>query len=102
MDVYRLFNEPEGIKYLASKGVKQEDLDKLSLFGISGVGNVLGAMKVAKFFELTEDDVVFTVLTDSSEMYTSRIKELEEKLGVCDHDDSVRIYYKALMGQKHC
>ncbi len=99
MDVYRLFNEPEGIKYLASKGVKQEDLDKLSLYGISGVGNVLGAMKVAKFFELTEDDVVFTVLTDSSEMYTSRIKELEEKLGVCDHDDSVRIYYKALMGQ---
>ncbi len=99
MDVYRLFNEPEGIKYLASKGVKQEDLDKLSLYGISGVGNVLGAMKVAKFFELTEDDVVFTVLTDSSEMYTSRIKELEEQLGVCDHDDSVRIYYKALMGQ---
>ncbi|MGD1820394.1 MAG: pyridoxal-phosphate dependent enzyme [Pleomorphochaeta sp.] len=99
MDVYRLFNEPEGIKYLASKGVKQEDLDKLPLYGISGVGNVLGAMKVAKFFELTEDDVVFTVLTDSSEMYTSRIKELEEQLGVCDHDDSVRIYYKALMGQ---
>jgi cysteine synthase len=99
MDAYRLFNEPEGLKYLASKGVKQEDLDNLSLYGISGVGNVLGAMKVAKFYELTEEDVVFTILTDSSEMYTSRIKELEEKLGVCDHDDSVRIYYQALMSQ---
>lgn len=99
MDVYRMFNEPEGIKYLKEQGVKQEDIDKLELYGISGVGNVLGAMKVAKFFEYDEDDVVFTVLTDSSEMYTSRIKELEEKIGVCDHDDSVRIYYKALMGQ---
>ncbi len=99
MDAYRLFNEPEGLKYLASKGVKQEDLDKLSLYGISGVGNVLGAMKVAKFYELTEEDVVFTVLTDSSEMYTSRLKELEEQLGVCDHDEAVRIYYQALMSQ---
>ena len=99
MDVYRMFNEPEGIKYLKEQGVKQEDIDKLELYGISGVGNVLGAMKVAKFFEYDEDDVVFTVLTDSSEMYTSRIKELEEKIGVCDRDDSIRIYYKALMGQ---
>ncbi len=99
MDVYRMFNEPEGIKYLKEQGVKQEDIDKLELYGISGVGNVLGAMKVAKFFEYDEDDVIFTVLTDSSEMYTSRIKELEEQIGVCDRDDSIRIYYKALMGQ---
>jgi hypothetical protein len=32
-------------------------------------------------------------------MYTSRLKELEDQLGVCDHDEAVRIYYQALMSQ---
>jgi cysteine synthase len=99
MDVYRMFNEPEGKKYLAEKGVSQSDIDNLELYGISGVGNVLGAMKVAKYYEMDEDAVILTVLTDSSEMYTSRLKELEDKMGVCDRDDSIRIYHKALMGQ---
>jgi cysteine synthase len=99
MDVYRMFNEPEGKKYLAEKGVSAQDIENLDLYGISGVGNVLGAMKVAKYYEMDEDAVILTVLTDSSEMYTSRLKELEENIGICDREDSIRIYYKALMGQ---
>jgi cysteine synthase len=99
MDAYRLFNEPEGIKYLVEKGVSAQDIENLKLYGISGVGNVLGAMKVAKYYEMDENSVILTVLTDSSEMYTSRLKELETQLGFCDREDSIRIYYKALMGQ---
>ncbi|MBK5200943.1 MAG: pyridoxal-phosphate dependent enzyme [Spirochaetaceae bacterium] len=99
MDVYRLFNEPEGKKFLAEKGVSKEAIERLELCGISGVGNMLGAIKVAKYYEMDEDDVILTVLTDSSEMYTSRLKELEEQLGICDREDSIRIYHKALMAQ---
>jgi hypothetical protein len=70
MDIYRLFNEPAGISYLKKQGVKEEDLKHLPLFGISGIGNLLGAIKMAKYYEMDENDVIFTIMTDSSVMYT--------------------------------
>ncbi|WP_320130622.1 pyridoxal-phosphate dependent enzyme [uncultured Sphaerochaeta sp.] len=84
MDVYRLFNESAGIKYLKEIGVHDEDIANLPLYGISGIGNFLGAIKMAKYYEMDEDDVIFTVLTDSSAMYTSRIKEQEDLQGKFD------------------
>ncbi len=90
MDIYRLFNEPVGIEYLRKMGIDEADLETLPLYGISGIGNVLAAIKMAKYYELTEEDVVFTVLTDSSEMYTSRIKEQEEIQGVFNEHAAVR------------
>ena len=48
MDIYRLFNEPAGKDYLSSIGVKDEDIGNLELFGISGIGNMLSAIKMAK------------------------------------------------------
>ena len=42
---------------------------------------MLCAIKMAKYYEMTEHDVVATVLTDSIDMYGSRIKELEEQYG---------------------
>jgi hypothetical protein len=38
-------------------------------------------MKFAKYYELTEDDIIVTVLTDSAEMYISRLEEMEEERG---------------------
>jgi hypothetical protein len=81
MRVLRLFNEPEGKKYLSSFGLSEAELDHLSLLGISGIGNVLAAIKTAKYFELTEDDVVFTIFTDSVELYRSRLEELSKEHG---------------------
>jgi hypothetical protein len=49
--------------------------------GISGIANVLCCIKMAKYYELTENDVVCTVLTDSAVMYKSRIQELEDAYG---------------------
>ena len=46
--------------------------------GISGIANVLCCIKMAKYYELTENDVVVTVLTDSAVMYKSRVEELNE------------------------
>ena len=51
-------------------------VEKLSLFGISGIANVLACIKMAKYYELTEKDVLGTVLTDTSALYRSRIREL--------------------------
>ena len=78
----RLFNEPEGHKYLAKEcGVDEQTIKNLALFGISGIANMISSIKMAKYLELTEKDVVATVLTDSSVMYGSRVKELQEADG---------------------
>ncbi|MBP5384541.1 MAG: pyridoxal-5-phosphate-dependent protein subunit beta, partial [Lachnospiraceae bacterium] len=81
----RFFNEPLGREYLISEcGVSSDFTDNLSLFGISGIANMLCAIKMARYYELTEHDVVATGLTDSAEMYQSRIKELQEENGEYD------------------
>jgi cysteine synthase len=73
----RLFNDPQGKQFLKEEaGVAAEVVDNLDLFGISGIANLLCAIKTAKYYELAEDDIVATVLTDSAVMYGSRIKEL--------------------------
>ena len=77
----RLFNCKEGQAYLKSLGLSDEQIEKFTWMGISGIANVLCCIKMAKFYELTEDDVVVTVLTDSAVMYKSRIEELNEAHG---------------------
>lgn len=80
--VLRLFNEPKGREYLVKEaGISQELADKLGYLGISGIANVMSCIKMAKYLELTENDVIATVLTDSAVMYDSRVKELQEADG---------------------
>ena len=78
----RLFNEPKGKAFLTSElGMATEDVEHLAFMGISGISNMLCAIKFAKYYELTEKDVVATVLTDSVEMYMSRLEELNASQG---------------------
>lgn len=99
MDIYRLFNEADGLSYLRSLGVSDQDIQNLQLFGISGIGNMLSAIKMAKYYELEEDDVVFTILTDSSVMYTSRLGELTEQQGSFSAVEAAKVHASALMHQ---
>ena len=99
MDIYRLFNEETGKNYLRSLGVKEEDIANLALFGISGIGNMLSAIKMAKYYEMEEDDVVFTILTDSTVMYTSRLAELTAEQGPFTETEAARVHSGALMHQ---
>jgi cysteine synthase len=86
----RLFNDKAGHEYLAKQGVDENLINQLHLLGISSIGNLVGAIKFAKYYELTEKDVVATVFTDSMELYGSRIKELSEQRGKYSHDDAVQ------------
>ena len=81
MRVLRLFNESDGKKYLSSLGVSAKEFEQLSLLGISGICNLLAAIKTAKYYELNEQDVIFTIFTDSTELYRSRLKELDKESG---------------------
>ena len=84
MQWIRMFNEPEGLKLLKEKGVSSDVIDKLNWVGISGAANIVAAIKYAKYFELKEDDVIVTILTDSIEMYGSRLQELNKEHGAFD------------------
>lgn len=78
----RLFNEPDGKKVLSARGVDSEIVEQLHLLGISSIANILSAIKTAKYLELTGDDIIFTVATDSVEMYRSRVEELQAERGI--------------------
>lgn len=95
----RLFNEPEGKKYLAKKGVPEEIISQLELFGLSGIANLLTAIKFAKYYELTEDDIVLAVLTDAMELYDSRLEEYQQKFGDYTSQDAAVSFASSLMGE---
>jgi len=70
----------------------------LNLLGISCIGNLVGAIKFAKYYELDEHDIVLTVLTDSMEMYDSRLHELAEERGQFTENDAAAAYARYLEG----
>jgi cysteine synthase A len=98
VSVVRLFNEPEGRKYLAKKGVPETVISQLDLLGFSGIANMLSAIKFAKWNELGKNDIVLFVLTDSMELYGSRITEYQESFGAFDNYAAAEAYSRSLMG----
>ncbi len=81
MRLLRLFNEPEGHAVLAQCRVPDLVIGSLRLLGISSICNVLAAIKTAKYYELDENDVLLTPLTDSVELYRTRLTQLEKERG---------------------
>jgi cysteine synthase A len=53
-------------------------------FGISGVCNILGAIKTAKLLDLGPNDNVVTVATDGFDRYPSVMDDLERRWGPAD------------------
>jgi cysteine synthase len=99
MRIFRLFNEPEGHKYLKASGIDPEFVGKLHLLGISCIANMLSAIKTAKYYEMTDEDVVITIATDSAEMYTSRLAELTEEKGPYSQLQAAKDMEKCIFGQ---
>jgi cysteine synthase len=99
VNLSRLFNEPAGRAYLVKKGVPEEFVSKLDLMGFSGISNMLSAIKFAKYYELGEHDVVLTVLTDSMELYGSRLKEMHEEFGEYSQTDAAEHFARYLHGE---
>ncbi len=49
------------------------------LFGVSGICNILGAIKMAKYLRLGPDDNVVTIATDSFDRYFSVLEDLDKR-----------------------
>ncbi|MBU0765847.1 MAG: pyridoxal-phosphate dependent enzyme [Bacteroidetes bacterium] len=98
MRLLRLFNEKEGLKFLRSCKVTDEIVKQLHLIGISGIGNLLSAIKTAKYYEMTSDDIVITIATDSTELYQSRLQELKDESGAYSELQAAVDFEKCLLG----
>jgi cysteine synthase len=67
-----LFHSEVGKQYLVERQkVPRALVDQLGALGLSGICNVVAAIKTAKYLRLGEKDVIATIATDDSAMYGS-------------------------------
>ncbi len=67
-----LLGSEQGRGYLEKRRkLSPELITQFDRFGISGLANIVAAIKLAKRFEYGPNDVIFTVATDSAAMYRS-------------------------------
>ena len=97
----QLLTEEAGWKVLSDRyGVPEASIREMSeIMGISGVCNVLAAIKTAKFYQLREGDSIFTIATDTMDRYHSVMKQLDETYGPMDETEAAvraaAIFHKA-------
>ena len=96
MRLLRLFNEPAGREFLKTINVPGDAAAQLPLLGISSIGNLLASIKTARYYELGERDVIFTIFTDSMELYESRVKEQRDQKGAYGQVQAARDYEAGL------
>ena len=99
VNISRLFNEESGRAFLVDRGVPEEIVSRLDLLGFSSISNVLTAIKAAKYYELGAHDVLLTVLTDSMELYRSRLHEMHQEYGEYSDLDAAADFARYLHGQ---
>jgi cysteine synthase A len=98
MQLLRLFNEEAGHDYLEKQGVSAHIVRELPLLGISSICNVVAAVKAAKYYEFGPRDVIFTPLTDSMELYRSRVAEQRDAHGPYKEAMAARHFARYLEG----
>jgi cysteine synthase len=96
LGLMRLFNEPIGHDFLAAEGVDESLCDELSLLGVSGICNLVAAIKTARHFEMGPRDVLFTCLTDSMQLYASRLEEEQARTAPFDRVTAARTFGRYL------
>jgi len=70
----------DGIDTLVKNGVDRKVAESMTdLFGPSGICNIIGAIKMAKYLKLGPDDNVVTIATDGFDRYGSVLEDLERR-----------------------
>ncbi|WKZ50117.1 MAG: pyridoxal-phosphate dependent enzyme [Anaerolineales bacterium] len=99
VNLSRLFTEEAGRAYLVERGVPEDVVARLDLFGFSGISNMLTAVKMAKYYEMDENDIVLTLLTDSMELYHSRVAEMRDEMGEYTDSNAAADYARWILGE---
>ncbi|NIO67988.1 MAG: pyridoxal-5'-phosphate-dependent protein subunit beta, partial [Anaerolineae bacterium] len=86
----QLLTEEAGWKTMIDRyGVPEESVQLMAeTFGISGVCNVLGAIKTAKYYGFGSNDVIVTILTDAIDRYHSVMEQMTATYGPMDETEA--------------
>ncbi len=82
----QLIHEDAGAEVLRKNGADVEGMR--DLFGISGICNILGAIKTAKHYKLGKGDILFTIATDSIDRYHSVMEQMNQQLGEMNKEEA--------------
>ena len=80
-------------------GVPEAIVSHLGLLGFSGISNVLSAIKMAKYYEFGDQDIILTILTDSMEVYQSRLEEMHLEYGEYTENNAAADFSRYLLGE---
>ena len=82
----RLLAEEAGRETLTARfGIQPGLVDDLAkILGISGICNIIGAVKTARHYNMSADDVIVTVATDAMERYHSVMQGMQAARGALD------------------
>ncbi len=70
----------DGIDTLVKNGVDRDVANSMKeLFGPSGICNIIGAIKMAKYLKLGPNDNVVTIATDGFDRYPSVLEDLDRR-----------------------
>lgn len=99
-EALQVLAEPRARQVLVDRyGIDADLVEQMSgLFGISGLCNILGAIKTAKYYELGSDDVIVTVATDALDRYHSVMDSMAECYGTLDEAAAVGRIERILHG----
>jgi cysteine synthase len=75
-----LFGSDVGRQYLVHRRhVPREVVDGLHAVGLSGICNVLAAIKIAKYYGFGPDDAVVTIATDGADLYRTEVEKAQRQ-----------------------
>lgn len=100
--VLQVFAEEAGRETLVKRfGIDEALVNKYArILGISGICNIIGAIKTAKYYEMGPDDVVVTIATDGMDRYPSVMKAMAETYGAMDEAEATATIRGLLQWQK--
>jgi cysteine synthase len=95
-------NTPAGIEVLEKRYRTEPGVIECigPMLGISGICNLLGAIKTAKYYDLGEDEVIFTIATDSLSRYHSVMDDMRRDYGEIDEAIAVGVIEGIFQGQR--
>jgi len=98
----QLLSEQAGRDTLVKRyGIDAALVEQLgTLFGISGICNILGAIKTAKYYGLGKGDVIATVATDALDRYYSVMDSMAECYGHLDEAKAMARVESVFHGQR--
>lgn len=100
--VLQVLSDEAGQEFLHQRlGLSAAKLRQLgSIFGISGVCNVLGAIKTAKHYQFGKEDVIVTICTDAIDRYHSVMHHMAQQYGAIDEARAMTYIEGILHGVK--